>query len=153
MKQVLTFLILAAIAAPALADDQSAIDACIASWGAQSPFPKGAKPNRVIGAGVKVFGIGERQGNEETTTAPSLVLVNPAVNVAGKSTVRLANPNGWYCLQEQTTVAGKITIQAHCDAHLANAKGDGTAVAAHDDTGKGVAVAGALRVQRFGCKT
>ena len=153
MTRTLTFLILAALAAPALADDQAAINECIAAWGAKSPFPKGTKPDRVIGTGVKVFGIGERQSNEENTTAPSLVLVNPGVNVAGKSTVRLANPNGWYCLQEQTTVAGKITIQAHCDAHLASAQRDGTAVAAHDDTGKGVAVAGALRVQRFGCKT
>jgi len=152
MKRLLSLLFLAAFAAPALADDQAAVDGCIATWGAQSPFKKGTRPDKVISTGVKVFGIGERQGNEETTTAPSLVLVNPAVNVAGKSTVRLANPNGWYCLQNQTTVAGKITIQAHCNAHIASAKGDGTSVAAHDDTGKGVAVAGALRVQRFGCK-
>ena len=153
MKRILTFLLLAAVAAPALANDQAAVDECIATWGVRSPFPKGTKPDKVISTGVKVFGLGDRQGNEETTTAPSLVLVNPAVNVAGKSTVRLANPNGWYCLKEQTTVAGKITIEAHCDAHIAHAKRDGTSVAAHDDTGKGVAVAGALRVQRFGCKT
>ena len=152
MKRILTFLILAALAAPALADDQAAINECIATWGAKSPFPKGAKPDKVIAPGVKVFGIGERQGSEEATKAPSLVLVNPAVNVAGKSTVRLANPNGWYCLQAQTTVAGKITIEAHCDAHIASARRDGTSVAAHDDTGKGTAVMGALRVQRFGCK-
>ena len=139
--------------APLYADDgQKAVDECIAAWGTSSPFKKGHKPDRVLGTGVKVFGIGKGQGNDEPTKTASLILVNPAVNVAGKSTVRLANPNGWYCLRNQTTVAGKITIQAHCNAKLAHTKDDGTSVLAADDTDKGVAVMGALRVQRFGCK-
>ncbi|MEP7262349.1 MAG: hypothetical protein ABI669_14160, partial [Usitatibacter sp.] len=80
-----------------------------------------------------------------------LVYVRPAVNVMGKSTIRLVNPNGWYCFRSNVTVAGKIEIQAHCKAHLASAREDGTAVGAVDESNKGVAVFGALRVERFDC--
>ena len=52
---------------------------------------------------------------------------------------------------DSDTVAGKIEIDVQCDAHIASAKEDGTAVGAADDSGKGVAVFGALRVTRFGC--
>ena len=137
---------------PILANDQQAIDECIGAWGAKSPFKKGRKPDTVIGTGVKIFGLGKGQTNDAPTDKPSLILVRPAVNVAGKSTIRLANPNGWYCLRNQTTVAGKINIEAHCKAQLASSKDDGTAVFAADDSNKGVAVMGALRVVRFGCK-
>ena len=139
--------------ASAHADDQKAADECIAAWGAQSPFKKGRKPDHVIATGVKVFGLGKGQSNDAVTDKPSLIVVHPAVNVAGKTTIRLANPNGWYCLRNQTTVAGKIAIMAHCKAHLAHSAENGTAVLAADDTDKGTAVMGALRVQRFGCKT
>lgn len=141
------------VSTPLLADDQKAVDECIAAWGAKSPFKKGRKPDMVIGTGVKVFGIGKSQTQDAPTDRPSLIVVHPAVNVAGKSTIRLGNPNGWYCLRNQTTVAGKITIQAHCNAKLASSKEDGASVLAADETDKGVAVMGALRVQRFGCKT
>lgn len=152
MKTIAPALLLLALAAPAYANDQQAANECIAAWGAKSPFKVGTKPDRIIATGVKVFGLGKGQSNEEATSKPSLIVVHPAVNVAGKTTIRLANPNGWYCLRNQTTVAGKIAIVAHCNAHLAHTRDDGTSVAAADDTGKGVAVMGALRVQRFGCK-
>jgi hypothetical protein len=42
-------------------------------------------------------------------------------------------------------------IQAHCTAQIASAKEDGTSVGAVDESSKGVAVFGALRVIRFGC--
>lgn len=153
MIRIPLVLCLLALAAPALADDQRAADECIAAWGAKSPFKPGKKPDLIIGTGVKVFGLGKGQTNDAATDRPSLVVVHPAVNVAGKTTIRLSNPNGWYCLRNQTTVAGKIAILAHCNAHLAHTKDDGASVAAADDTGKGVAVMGALRVQRFGCKS
>ena len=150
---------IAALAAAALlsttayANDQAVLDACIASWGAKSPFKKGTPATSVISPGVKVFGIG---GSGSTYDAPTekaaLVLVRPAVNVAGKSTIRLANPKGWYCFRNNVTVAGKIQIEAPCDAQLASAKEDGTTVGAVDESNKGVAVFGALRVTRVGCK-
>ena len=43
------------------------------------------------------------------------MLVRPAVNVMGKSTIRLNNPKGWYCFRSNVTVAGKIDIEAHCN--------------------------------------
>ena len=94
----------------------------------------------------------EYNGDETVTDKPSLILVRPAVNVLGKSTIRLANPKGWYCFKSNVTVAGKIAIEAHCDARIASAREDGTSVMATDESKGGVAVMGALRVSRFGCK-
>lgn len=132
--------------------DQRVVDQCIADWGSASPFNKGTAPNGVISPGVKVFGIGKNNIGDETVTAkPSLILVRPAVNVLGKSTIRLANPRGWYCFKSNVTVAGKIAIEAHCNAHLASARDVGTSVMAADESDKGVAVMGALRVTRFDC--
>jgi len=140
------------VPACASAEDQKALDGCIASWGSRSPFRPGTPADSTIGVGVKVFGIGKGQsGNDSPTSKPRLVLVRPAVNVMGKSTIRLANPNGWYCFRSNVTVAGKIDIRAQCHAHIASAREDGTTVGAADDSNKGVAVFGALRVTRFGC--
>ena len=152
--------VIAALAVSALvsttafaATDQAVLDACIASWGAKSPFKKGTPANKVIATGVKVFGIGGGGGvHDQATDKPALVLVRPAVNVAGKSTIRLANPKGWYCFRSNVTVAGKIEIEIPCTAQIASSKEDGTAVGAADDSHKGVAVFGALRVTRLGCK-
>ena len=47
---------------------------------------------------------------------------------------------------------GKMTIEAQCDAHIAAGRDQGTTVGAADESNKGVAVFGALRVNRFGCK-
>jgi len=146
------FTVLALAALPAIANDQPALDACIASWGKASPFKKGHAADHVIATGVKVFGIGSGQsGNDTATDKPALVLVRPAVNVMGKSTIKLANPNGWYCFRSNVTVAGAMHIEAPCKAHIASAKEDGTTVGAADESGKGVAVFGALRVTRTDC--
>jgi hypothetical protein len=152
IRSILAAATLAAIPAAALASDQLALDACIASWGKASPFKKGKAADSVIGTGVKVFGIGSGQsGNDAPTDKPVLIYVRPAVNVAGKSTIKLDNPNGWYCFRSNVTVAGTIHIDAQCHAHIASAKEDGTAVGAVDESNKGVAVFGSLRVVRFGC--
>ena len=145
--------LLAFAAVPAFAAsspaDQPALDACIASWGKASPFKKGHPADSVIATGVKVFGIGSGQsGNDAPTDKPALILVRPAVNVAGRTTIKLSNPNGWYCFRSNVTVAGAMNIEAACKAHIASAKEDGTTVGAADESGKGVAVFGALRVTR-----
>ena len=49
------------------------------------------------------------------------------------------------------SVAGKIEIEIPCTAQIASSREDGTAVGAADDSNKGVAVFGALRVTRLGC--
>ena len=138
--------------AASLANDQVAVDQCIAAWGSKSPFRKGTPHSLVIGTGVKVFGLGGSQTHDAPTDKPTLVLVRTPVNVAGKSTIRLSNPKGWYCFEDAVTVAGKINIAAHCQANLAGAKGGGTVVAGANDANQGVVVMGALRVTRFGCK-
>ena len=151
MRFVLMVVLLVAANA-SYADDQQALDGCIASWGAKSPFKKGHKADSVIATGVKVFGIGASQrGDDAPTAKPALILVRPAVNVAGKSTIRLNNPKGWYCFRSNVTVAGAMHIDAHCTAQIASAKEDGTSVGAVDESNKGVAVFGALRVNRFDC--
>lgn len=133
-------------------EDRPALDACIKSWGKDSPFRAGAEPTSIIATNVKVFGVGG-SGNvsDKATDKPALVLVRPAVNVMGKSRIRLENPKGWYCFRSNVTVAGKLEIEAPCHAHIASAREDGTAVGAVDESNQGVAVFGALRVTRYGC--
>jgi hypothetical protein len=151
---VLAFVVLSVSPRAARAADQAALDECIASWGKSSPFRKGTPAEGVIATGVKVFGIGKGStGNDPVTAKPRLVLVRPSVNVMGRSTIRLENPKGWYCFRSNVTVMGKMTIEAQCDAHIASGREEGgTSVGAADDSSKGVAVFGALRVNRFGCK-
>lgn len=145
--------ILLAVLVPAAAAADPVLDACISSWGKAAPFKKGKAADTVIGTGVKVFGIGAAQrGDDSPTDRPMLILVRPAVNVMGRSTIRLNNPNGWYCFRSNVTVAGSMNIEAQCGAHIASAKEDGTSVGALDESNKGVAVFGALRVTRVGCK-
>ena len=150
--KLFALLAMALISSPTLANDQPVLDACIASWGAKSPFKKGTPAETTIGTGVKVFGAGSSQtGNDTPTSHPALILVRPAVNVLGKSTIRLSNPKGWYCFRSNVTVAGKINIEVPCNAMIASARDDGTTVGAVDDSNRGVAVFGALRVTRYGC--
>ena len=152
VRYLLAIALLTSMSGIALADDQKALDECIASWGKSSPFPKGTHADGVIATGVKVFGIGRSStGDDPVTRKPRLVLVRPAVNVMGGSSIRLANPHGWYCFRSNVTVMGRMTIEAHCDAHIASAREEGTTVGAADESNKGVAVFGALRISRFGC--
>ena len=154
LRRSLALAALACIPLASLADegDQAALDQCIAYWGKASPFRKGTPPEGVIATGVKVFGLGSSSSGDDPVTAkPRLVLVRPAVNVMGRSTIKLSNPHGWYCFRSNVTVMGKLEIDAQCHAHLATAREEGTAVGAADESNKGVAVFGALRVNRFGC--
>jgi hypothetical protein len=154
MHRILLALVVLAASGAALADeDQQAVNGCIAYWGKSSPFRKGTAPETVVSTGVKVFGVGSSGGGNYTPTRhPALILVRPAVNVMGKSTIKLNNPKGWYCFRSNVNVAGKMEIEAPCDAHIASATSEGAAVGGADDTGKGVSVFGALRVTRYGCK-
>jgi hypothetical protein len=151
-RYLLVALALGALPATTFASDQADLDRCIVAWGRESPFRKGTPADSVISSGVRVFGLGQSgTGNDAVTDKPSLVFVRPAVNVMGKSTIRLANPMGWYCFRSNVTVAGKMEIEAHCNAHIASARESGTSVGAADESNKGVAVFGALRITRFGC--
>ena len=136
---------------PALADE--AVDACIEQWGKASPFKKGAKPAQVVGTSVKVLGIGKDNFEDLVATkAPRLVVIKPSVNVLGKTVFRLMNPNGWYCFKSNTSVLGKIQIEAHCKAKIATSKEGGANVLGSDETDQGVTVLGTLRIERSGCE-
>ena len=152
---MLRFIFAAALALSSgyvFAQDQPALDGCIQSWGKSSPFKKGTPANSVIAPSVKVFGVGGSGNvNDHPTDKPALVLIRPAVNVMGKSRIRLENPKGWYCFRSNVNVAGKMEIEAPCAAHIASAKEDGTSVGGVDETNKGVSVFGSLRVTRYGC--
>ncbi len=128
---------------------QKTIDQCIEAWGT-SPFKKGHRANKTMQVGVKVFGIGSRDADEEKTASPSLILVKPNINVLGKTTLRLMNPNGWYCFATNVNVLGKLNIVSDCKSHFASAIG-GAKVMAADDTTDGVSVLGAIRIRRLNC--
>ena len=152
IRLAIAAILLSPAVAMGAAPDQQILDSCISSWGKKSPFKKGTPADSAIGTGVKVFGIGSGQsGNDAPTEKPALIFVRPAVNVAGRSRIRLNNPKGWYCFRSNVTVAGALHIDAHCTAQIASAQEDGTAVGAVDESNTGVAVFGALRINRFGC--
>jgi hypothetical protein len=140
----------ATMATPALADETTdAVGACLKAWGTH---PFGKSPHyKSMQTSVKVFGIGKGASDTEVTSAPTLILVNPGVNVMGGSTVELLNPNGWYCLRTNVNVMGGVNIRAHCNAHLASSS-DGATVLGENTENKGVTVMGSTKVERVGCK-
>lgn len=104
----------------------SSIAACLKAWG---DHPFGETPQfKTLATSVKVFGIGSEPADTEPTSFPSLVLINPSVNVMGGSTIELLNPNGWYCLRTTIGIMGRVSIRAHCKAHLASTSAGITAL-------------------------
>ncbi len=125
------------------------IASCLKAWG-KHPF--GPNPQyKTLATSVKVFGIGRDTADTEPTNAPALVLINPAVNVMGGSTIQLLNPNGWYCFRTNVNVMGGMTIKAHCKAHLATTAGDVTVMGKNSDD-KAITVMGSTMVERVGCE-
>jgi len=143
-----SFLLLLLLA-PTPAQADQAVDGCIAAW-KNSPFKKGTAPDQVVGTQVKVFGIGKDDYSDAPTDKPRLILIKPSVNVLGKTSFHLLNPNGWYCFRANVSVLGKMNIDAVCGAKLASSKEDGTSVLGSDESDRGVTVLGSLRVNRLG---
>ncbi len=128
--------------------ESGALQACLKAWGAH---PFGPNPAyRTLATSVKVFGIGQGTADREITPRPSLIMVNPGVNVMGGSEVELLNPNGWYCLRAAVNVMGGMDIKLHCGARLASAS-SGTTVMGGENAAKGVSVMGSIKVERVGC--
>lgn len=131
--------------------DSEAVRNCLRNW-TKHPFSKNETYRRVK-AGVKVFGIGSKGFlDEEKTTWPQLILVSPGVNVLGKATYQLLNPNGWYCIKANVTVLSKSEIEIACNAHITY-NGDGAEVLGSSDKNVdgGVVVLGKLVVKKVGC--
>jgi hypothetical protein len=81
---------------------------------------------------------------------PSLILVNPGVNVMGGTRVELLNPNGWYCFRSNVNVMGRLSIRAHCKAHFASAH-DAVTVLGSNQADKSVTVLGKTQIELVGC--
>lgn len=128
----------------------SSIAACLKAWG---DHPFGKNPQfKTLDTSVKVFGIGTSAGDTAPTSSPSLVLINPIINVVGGSTIDLMNPNGWYCLRTTVSILGGVSIRAHCKAQLA-ATSDGAAVRSSEGENRGiknlnVTVIGSVSIER-----
>lgn len=108
-------------------ETDSSVAACLKAWG-DNPFGK-TPQFKTLGTSVKVFGIGGDVADTGPTSSPALVLVEPSFNLLGGSTIELLNPNGWYCLRTTVSILGKVTIRAHCKAHLASTSAGVTALA------------------------
>lgn len=151
----LTVCALSIVTSPALAEESEntdsgaeAISKCLQAWGTH---PFGAKPQyKTLSTSVKVFGIGENPKDSTITTAPALVLVNPAVNVMGGTIYELLNPQGWYCFRANVNVMGGLIIKANCQAHLASSSNGATVMGTNEST-KGVTVMGKTKVKLIGC--
>ena len=131
------------------AGDQSAVEKCLAAWG-KHPFEGKNPPFRILGASVKIMGIGKDVVDSEKTSSPELILIKPAVNVMTKTAFRLLNPNGWYCFKSNVTVMGVSAITAACSAHLASSH-DGVAVLGSNADTDGITVLGKAEVTRVDC--
>jgi len=120
--------------------DTDTVKECLGAW-KKHPFNADNPQFRTMGSKVKVLGIGGNPEDTTVTTEPELVLVKPIVNVLTKSTYRLMNPNGWYCLKANVTVLSKSEIVKHCKAHIASSS-DGVTIAGSDSEEQSVTVLG-----------
>jgi len=137
--------------AAAPAADMDEVKTCLRNWKTH-PFKTAEPEFRTIGSKVRVMGVGDELVDTEATTKPELVFVKPTVNVMSKSTIRLLNPNGWYCLKNNVAVMGKTEIELDCKAKLASA-GSGATVMGKDDSDHGnVTVMGKNTVTKVNCQ-
>ena len=152
-RQLLTWATIATtifVSVPGLAEEaERSIDSCLSAW-VTHPFGKSPR-YRSLATSVKVFGIGGSTADTERTDWPSLILVNPGVNVMGEATLELLNPNGWYCFRSNVNVMGTLKIRADCRAHLASAA-DGATVLGSNSGNKSVTVMGSTRIELVGCE-
>jgi hypothetical protein len=129
--------------------DRDALKACLKNWG-NHPFAEGELNYRTIAPSVSVYGIGTSVRDDRETQQPELVLIKPSVSVFSKGTLKLLNPQGWYCLESKVAVFSDVDIQIDCRANLASA-GDGTTVMGSNERRDGVTVLGTSKVTRICC--
>jgi hypothetical protein len=129
--------------------DKDALKACLKHWG-KHPFVEGNLDYRTIAPSVRVFGIGVSVQDDRETQQPELVLIKPSVSVFSEVTLKLLNPQGWYCLEGKVAVFSAVEIQIDCRANLASSRG-GATVLGSNDRRDGVTVFGTSNVNRIGC--
>jgi hypothetical protein len=125
-----------------------AVKACLAAWGPSHPFTDDSKLRfKVLAKTVKVFGVGSDISDDAETSDPQLILVQPGVNVMGKLTFHLMNPNGWYCFEKNVTVMAKSEITVACTTQVASA-GPGATVMGSSPGKGGTTVMGKTTFER-----
>jgi hypothetical protein len=129
--------------------NEDAIQKCLNAWG-KTPFKKDS-PYQILATKVNVFGVGGDTVDNKKTKKPQLILIKPSVNVLGKATFNLLNPNGWYCLKSSVTVLGKTKVNIDCNAKMASGS-DGVNVLGKRDKEQGVVVLGQMKVNQLNCK-
>lgn len=129
--------------------DKQALSACLKHWG-KHPFVEGNLDYRTIAPSVRVFSTGVSVQDDRETKEPELVLIKPSVSVFSEVTVRLLNPQGWYCLDGKVAVFSAVDIHIDCRANLASSR-DGATVLGSNDRRDGVTVFGTSNVNRIGC--
>ena len=129
--------------------DKDALKACLKNWG-KHPFVEGNLDYRTIAPSVSVFGIGVSVQDDRETQQPELVLIKSNVSVFSKGTLKLLNPQGWYCLESKVAVFSEVDIQIDCRANLASSS-DGATVLGSNDRKDGVTVFGTSYVNWIGC--
>ena len=132
--------------------DKDALNACLKNWG-KHPFDEGNLNYRTIAPNVRVFGSGVSVQDDRETRQPELVLIKSNVSVFSKGTLKLLNPQGWYCLESKVAVFSEVDIQLDCRASLAFSSGGTTVRGSNErrDGGEGVTVFGTINVTRIGC--
>ena len=129
--------------------DRDALKACLKNWG-NHPFAEGDLNYRTIAPSVSVYGIGTSVRDDRETQQPELVLIKPSVSVFSRSTIKLLNPQGWYCLKGKVAVFSSVDIQIDCRANLASSS-NGTVVLGSNERRDGTTVFGTSKVTRIGC--
>lgn len=138
---------------PPSPDEMREISACLGSW-PDNPFQNDSHLTaRVITGKVKVLGVGEDIDDQVRTNYHQLIFVKPSVSVLSKTSIRLLNPNGWYCLKANVTVLSEINIEAHCKAHIASSRSDVTVLGSTsgERSISGVTVLGKVIIHNVEC--
>lgn len=151
LRKLALFASLILAASVAVADDRDDVIACLKNW-KEHPFPVGKeKADRVLATSVRIFGAGGDLVDDAKTDEPELVLVKPAVSVMTKTTMKLLNPNGWYCLKGKVDVMAKTEITLGCSTHLISSTQGATVLGAQNEQSTGVTVMGKSAVNRNDC--
>ncbi len=132
------------------AADRAVVRECLKNW-PKAPFKDSESLSfDVLEPSVKVIGIGGKDIYDGPSEKAKLVLVKASVNVMSKSTMKLMNPKGWYCIKGSTAVLGSVHFEVDCKAQVASVN-DGKVAVLGAAEKEGVAVLGSVRLKRLNC--
>ena len=111
--------------ANATTKEDKAMNECLKRFGSHPFSLQQVQAYRTINASVRITGIGKGVDDTNVTSVPELVLVKNSLNFFGPK-INLQNSNGWYCIDQGLSV-GKLKVELHCSARLADSEGPMTA--------------------------